>query len=94
MSESGGSEVSLEIAEDGVPITLYPEDRYLCNPGAVGQPRDNDARASFAILEYNSPEEAATFTVHRVAYDIKAAQAETHNAGLPAILADRLEIGT
>ena len=94
VTDSGGSEVSLKIPEDGVPITLYPEDRHLCNPGAIGQPRDNDSRASFAILEYSSPEEAATFTVHRVAYDIKSAQAETHNAGLPAILAERLEIGT
>ena len=88
------NEVSLEIPQDGIPITLYPEDRYLCNPGSVGQPRDNDPRAAFAILEYESPESAAIFTLHRIEYDIKGAQKDVHMAGLPAILAERLEAGS
>jgi diadenosine tetraphosphatase ApaH/serine/threonine PP2A family protein phosphatase len=76
------------------PITLDPKNRYLLNPGSVGQPRDGNPLASFATLEYISAEEEAVFTVFRTDYDIKAAQAETHKVGLPANLADRLDIGS
>jgi predicted phosphodiesterase len=72
-----------------VEIKLEPGKRYICNPGSVGQPRDCDPRASFAILDTA----ARTFTVHRTPYDIAAAQAATMQAGLPTILADRLAIG-
>ena len=88
------SEVTLQIPVENEPIILNSEDRYLCNPGSVGQPRDGDPRASFATLEYTSPDAEAVFTVHRTEYDIKAAQAETHSVGLPSILAERLEIGS
>ena len=94
ISEEHGTEVSLEVPQEGEPITLYPEDKYLCNPGSVGQPRDGDSRASYAIMEYVSPEEAAIFTLHRAEYNIEAAQKETHNAGLPSVLAERLELGS
>ncbi|HIA71992.1 MAG TPA: metallophosphoesterase [Phycisphaerales bacterium] len=90
----GGKEVTLQIPVSGEPIILKPENKYLCNPGSVGQPRDADPRASFATLEYTSPDAEAIFTVYRIEYDIKATQAETHNVGLPAILAERLEIGS
>ena len=58
-------------------------------PGSVGQPRDADPRASFAVIDL----EARTFTVHRVEYDIDAAQLATEQAGLPTVLGDRLAIG-
>jgi diadenosine tetraphosphatase ApaH/serine/threonine PP2A family protein phosphatase len=74
----------------GESITLNPNDRYLCNPGAVGQPRDGDPRASFAVLEYTSHDAEATFTLHRIEYDIEKAKMETHRVGLPAGLAERL----
>ncbi|MDG1136806.1 MAG: hypothetical protein P8N28_00985, partial [Phycisphaerales bacterium] len=82
-----------QMAVHAEPIILDSKNRYLLNPGSVGQPRDGNPLASFATLEYNSAVEDAVFTVFRTEYDIKGAQAETHKVGLPAILADRLEIG-
>jgi diadenosine tetraphosphatase ApaH/serine/threonine PP2A family protein phosphatase len=63
--------------------------RHLINPGSVGQPRDSDPRASFAIYD----DVAATVTFWRVPYDIAAAQAEIRKAGLPERLAARLSGG-
>jgi len=94
MNSAGTPEVTLQIPIQGEPIVLSPENKYLCNPGSVGQPRDSDPRASFATLEYTSPDAEAIFTVHRTEYDIKATQAETHKVGLPAILAERLDTGS
>jgi len=74
---------------DGVAVSLDPAMRYICNPGSVGQPRDADPRASFAVLDLAE----RTFTVHREEYDIDAAQMATQRAGLPFILAERLAIG-
>jgi predicted phosphodiesterase len=73
----------------GEPIPIDFDRRYICNPGSVGQPRDADPRASFAVLDL----ENCTFTVHREDYDIASAQAATLQAGLPTVLADRLAIG-
>jgi diadenosine tetraphosphatase ApaH/serine/threonine PP2A family protein phosphatase len=73
----------------GAPIRLDGERRYICNPGSVGQPRDADPRASFAVLDLGE----RTFTVHRTDYDIDAAQIATVEAGLPTVLAERLAIG-
>jgi predicted phosphodiesterase len=75
--------------ESGRPITLCPDHRQICNPGSVGQPRDTDPRASFAVLDLDE----RTFTVHRCEYDIDAAQLATQQAGLPFVLAERLAIG-
>jgi len=63
--------------------------RHLINPGSVGQPRDSDPRASFAIFD----DEAATVTFWRVPYDVPAAQAAIRQAGLPDRLATRLATG-
>ena len=63
--------------------------RHLINPGSVGQPRDNDSRAAFAI--YDDAAERVTF--HRVLYDIDAAQAAIRAARLPERLASRLRGG-
>jgi diadenosine tetraphosphatase ApaH/serine/threonine PP2A family protein phosphatase len=63
--------------------------RHLINPGSVGQPRDRDWRAGFAI--YDS--EAETVVFHRVPYDVGAAQAAIRAAGLPERLAARLSDG-
>jgi predicted phosphodiesterase len=77
------------LPQDQVEIKLERDHRYICNPGAVGQPRDCDPRASYAVLDTD----AMTFTVHRVEYDIAGAQAATQEVGLPPVLADRLAIG-
>ncbi len=83
------ADIIVHQVEPGVPVPLCPQRRYICNPGSVGQPRDADPRASFAVLDMND----RTFTVHRTAYDIDAAQMATRQAGLPTVLADRLAIG-
>ena len=88
-TELAPADVTAFIPTDRVPIELMSDRRYICNPGSVGQPRDCDPRASFAVLDL----EAMTFTVHREEYDIAAAQADTLQAGLPTILADRLAVG-
>jgi len=62
---------------------------YLINPGSVGQPRDRDPRAAYAI--YDS--ESRVVTLCRTSYDVKAAQARIVKAGLPQLLADRLSAG-
>jgi len=63
--------------------------RHLINPGSVGQPRDCDWRAAFAI--YDS--EAQVIIFHRVPYDITASQGRILMAGLPERLAARLTEG-
>ena len=92
-NDDGGIEVTLIKPQHDEAITLYPNDRYLCNPGSVGQPRDGDPRASFAVLDYLSPDSESTFTLYRTEYDIEKAKMETHRVGLPSGLAERLEDG-
>jgi predicted phosphodiesterase len=86
-------EVIAYLPNDPLPIELLPDRRYICNPGSVGQPRDCDPRASFAILELGESGKPSLFTVYRQAYDIAAAQMATQRAGLPFILAERLALG-
>ena len=63
--------------------------RWLVNPGSVGQPRDRDARASWALYD----PEARTIRFHRTPYDVAAAQNAILEAGLPSLLAHRLAEG-
>jgi predicted phosphodiesterase len=65
------------------------EDRWLFNPGSVGQPRDGDPRASWMLLEL----ESWTATWRRTEYEIDEAADAIRAAGLPAQLADRLYYG-
>jgi len=59
---------------------------YLVNPGSVGQPRDHDPRAAFAL--YDS--DAKTVAYHRVDYDISSTAKKIFDAGLPEALGLRL----
>src|SRR4029079_5540600 len=59
-------------ALEGSAITARPDARYLINPGSVGQPRDGDPRASFAIWDDGS----RTARFHRVAYDVEGCLAK------------------
>jgi len=63
--------------------------RYLLNPGSIGQPRDGDPRAGFAIadLEHNVVE------FWRVPYDIAEVQSRMRAARLPEALVQRLSLG-
>src|SRR5579875_209712 len=63
--------------------------RALLNPGSVGQPRDGDPRAAYLLLDLDSGR--ASF--RRVAYDVERTQREMRAAGLPELLAARLELG-
>ena len=60
-------------------LKLMPLKNYLVNPGSVGQPRDRDRRAAFAV--YDSVEREILF--YRVPYDIAGAQERILQAGLP-----------
>jgi diadenosine tetraphosphatase ApaH/serine/threonine PP2A family protein phosphatase len=70
-------------------IDLDPNVRMVVNPGSVGQPRDGDPRAAYAI--YDS--EAGSITLHRVEYDIAATQKVMAEEGLPRWLIERLSAG-
>jgi predicted phosphodiesterase len=63
--------------------------RYLINPGSVGQPRDGDWRAAFAVLDTQS----RLLSYHRVPYNLKGAQDRILAANLPQRLATRLAAG-
>ena len=63
--------------------------RYMINPGSVGQPRDGDWRAAFALLD----EEAGEVSFYREPYDLARAQGRILMAGLPERLALRLREG-
>ena len=68
---------------------LSARNRYFINPGSVGQPRDGDPRASFAVLETEEP----AVEIIRVEYDIAATMKAVLKAGLPQFIADRLQVG-
>lgn len=70
-------------------LAIPPGTRHLINPGSVGQPRDYDWRAGFAV--YDS--EACEVVYHRVPYDLTSAQGRVLMAGLPERLAARLREG-
>ena len=70
-------------------LRLEPGRKYLINPGSVGQPRDRNPKASYAI--FDADEGVVYFD--RVAYDVESARRKIHRAGLPAMLGDRLVIG-
>jgi diadenosine tetraphosphatase ApaH/serine/threonine PP2A family protein phosphatase len=74
------------------PVTVGAEAgrRYIVNVGSVGQPRDRDPRACYAIWDL----EARAVTIRRVLYDHAAAATKILAAGLPRALADRLAHGS
>lgn len=84
--------------EDGSPSShsLVPnvglalgETRLIINPGGVGQPRDGDPRASYAIYDSDTK----MFRLYRVPYDVRTTQDKMMQRGLPVRLAVRLQHG-
>ncbi len=63
--------------------------RYLINPGSVGQPRDGDWRAAFAVVQDNP----RSVEYYRTPYDLPKTQEKMKQAGLPEPLIRRLELG-
>jgi predicted phosphodiesterase len=89
-SVDSSTEVRAIPIEAGRVIHLDPKTRYLINPGSVGQPRDRNPEASFAIFDAKK----MTVQFFRVRYDYRKTQTAILRAGLPRILADRLATGT
>jgi diadenosine tetraphosphatase ApaH/serine/threonine PP2A family protein phosphatase len=71
------------------PMRLDPEEHYLINPGSVGQPRDGNPEAAYAIFDDKE------FSIHfkSAPYDVSGAQRRILDAGLPPYLAERLALG-
>lgn len=70
-------------------VSLDPRHRFIVNVGSVGQPRDRDSRAAYAVWDT----EASRVTIHRVPYDTATAQAKIYRSRLPRILGERLAYG-
>ena len=73
----------------GVPVPLPRHRAWVACVGAVGQPRDGDTRAMYAVYD----DVLGRITFHRVAYDHGSAAAAIRKAGLPEFFASRLEEG-
>jgi predicted phosphodiesterase len=70
--------------------TTYPlAPRAFLNPGSVGQPRDGDPRAAYAVLDLA----LGSVTFHRSTYRVHETQRRIRERGLPSIFADRLDFG-
>jgi diadenosine tetraphosphatase ApaH/serine/threonine PP2A family protein phosphatase len=79
----------LDFRPGGLDVTIDAGRRYIINVGSVGQPRDHDARAAYAIWDV----EARRVVGRRVVYDVAAVRRKIARAGLPRFLADRLTCG-
>ena len=71
-----------------LPQIFSSEEKVWCNPGSVGQPRDSNPNASFAIFD------GSTFQIHRVEYDIEETIMKSKAAGLPSKVYGGLHIGS
>jgi predicted phosphodiesterase len=76
-------------SESFAALRTNTESRYLLNPGSIGQPRDGDPRAGFAIADL----EQDVVEFWRVSYDIGAVQSRMRAARLPEALVQRLSLG-
>ena len=87
-----GDQFTLSTMDLTRPLTISLAEReaqHLINPGSVGQPRDGDPRAGYALVDTDALE----ITIYRTEYPIAQAQARIVAAGLPAVLAQRLALG-
>ena len=89
----GGQIAMIQLRPESGPkfaaLRLEPGTRYLLNPGSVGQPRDGDPRAAFAIADLDHQ----VVEFWRVPYDIAAVQKRMEKANLPYPLIERLAVG-
>ncbi len=88
-SMSAAAKMTSFVPTSGVPVQLLPGRRWLAVLGSVGQPRDGDPAASFALFDTSFRE----ITYCRVPYDVEAAAERIRENGLPLWLADRLSVG-
>jgi diadenosine tetraphosphatase ApaH/serine/threonine PP2A family protein phosphatase len=88
-SMSSAADMTSVVPTSGVPVQLLGGRRWLAVLGSVGQPRDGDPAASFAMFDTDSRE----ITYCRVPYDVETAARRIRQNGLPFWLADRLLVG-
>jgi diadenosine tetraphosphatase ApaH/serine/threonine PP2A family protein phosphatase len=88
-SMSSAAKMTSFVPIAGVPVQLLGGRRWLAVVGSVGQPRDGDPAASFAMFDTGTKE----ITYCRVPYDVEAAARRIRENGLPLWLADRLSAG-
>jgi diadenosine tetraphosphatase ApaH/serine/threonine PP2A family protein phosphatase len=88
-SMSSAAKMTSFVPTSGVPVQLLGGRRWLAVLGSVGQPRDRNPAASFAMLDTATQE----ITYCRVPYDVEAAAQRIRENGLPLWLADRLMVG-
>lgn len=86
-----GDQFTLTTLDDARPLEVRVTNgtRHLLNPGSVGQPRDGDPRAGFAVADTGR----RTVTLFRIDYPIQQAQVRIRQEGLPDVLAQRLALG-
>jgi diadenosine tetraphosphatase ApaH/serine/threonine PP2A family protein phosphatase len=70
-------------------VQMKPGCKYLINPGSVGQPRDGDPRAAYAIVDTTK----RRVELYRIRYAVDETQGKVVKAGLPDVLAQRLAVG-
>lgn len=87
--EDGPRRCDLYPLADDQTVEMKEGAKLVINPGSVGQPRDGDPRAAYAVYDTG----AATVTLHRVEYDIAKTQKLMSDADLPQALIDRLSAG-
>jgi len=88
-SMSAAAKMTSFVPTSGVPVQLLGGRRWLAVLGSVGQPRDRNPSAAFAMLDTETRE----ITYCRVPYDVDAAAQRIRDNGLPLWLADRLMVG-
>jgi len=85
-----GEEIPAEHPQPrGGTCQLQPDTRYLVNPGGVGQPRDGNEEAAYAVYD----DEAGEVYLRRVSYDIATTATQMKEAGLPEAMHARLWLG-
>ncbi|GAA5514157.1 hypothetical protein Dcar01_02910 [Deinococcus carri] len=84
-----GEWIKAQTFAEGGSYLVPPSARVILNPGSVGQPRDGNPHASYAIFDTGR----GHFEVFRVPYDVARTQEAALAAGLPPVLAARLAIG-
>lgn len=85
LAKAAGRPQVVALGHTHLPMRLDHGSVFI-NPGSVGQPRDGDPRASYAILDTRAME----VEFHRLAYDVEAAARDVREAGLPEFLWQRL----
>jgi diadenosine tetraphosphatase ApaH/serine/threonine PP2A family protein phosphatase len=88
-SRNGATQVDIVMPQADDTLDMGRGDRYIINPGGIGQPRNGDPRAAYGLLDTD----AKTFEFRRVPYDIPTTQEKIREAGLPPALASRLRLG-